>query len=220
MYKRSITTSGNSNWQADAYLIELIHLYAPRSILDVGVGKWAKIGNLVRRSYDEWTAIHYNQYPVFLAGIEGHLDNYDYIKDNSPNIYDSLIYADALQTLKDIDRCIDPFRDGEKYLRMEHANKNKYTYHTNFDVIVFGDILEHFSMTDALEIVHMYSICNRALIIQLPLGEYPQEVEVNPLETHRSTWGYEDIMKLKPAGLRKFTDFVGRDFVVFAIPKF
>jgi len=201
MYKRSEISTGNSNWQADAYLIDLMRLYNPKSILDIGVGKWAKIGNLVRRSIDEWNWIAYQQSPIILSGIEGHGANIDYINNNYPNIYDML-------TL----HMIDTMESKLEILKL--CADGQYP-----DVIVMGDIIEHFEKEAISVFINSLSIITKkAIIVQLPLGKYEQIVEINPLENHRSTWLYEDIQKLRPAGLRKFIDWVGRDFVVFSIP--
>jgi hypothetical protein len=196
MYERDSKSTGNSNWQADAYIIDLIHLYNPVSILDLGVGKWAKMGTLIRRSFDEWNGIQYGCKPVRLDGVEGFSPNLDYVFANSPNIYDNLFSSDI-----------------REYLSRTHA-------YAKYDVAILGDVLEHFVYSDANYILFLLEkMIQKAIIVQLPLGEYKQELELNPLENHRHTWTFEDIQKLRPAGLRKFTDYVGRDFIVFAIPK-
>jgi hypothetical protein len=90
----------------------------------------------------------------------------------------------------------------------------------DIDVAILGDVLEHFSMKNAQHIItRLKDIVKKAIIVQMPLGAYEQQVEINPLENHKSYWLPLDIQKLQPAGLRKFTDFSGREFVVFAIPK-
>ena len=82
------------------------------------------------------------------------------------------------------------------------------------------DVLEHLVWHPAIELIQLLRVISRkAIIVQLPIGDYPQEVPQNPLETHETTWTYEKLNYLKPAGLQVFKDFLGRDFVVFAIPK-
>jgi len=197
MYVRNIETTGNSNWQGDAYMLDLVHLYNPGVICDFGVGKWGKWGWLIRRSYDEWKAIHYKESQALIFGYEGSEKNFEALKMRTQSYgYDDIICADFLR------------------------------FHLNYpgdwptpEVCIFGDSLEHVDYTDAVELINQLKMfVKKAILVQLPLGEYEQEVDINPFENHRSTWGYEEIMHLKPAGLRKFTDFVGRDFVIFSIP--
>jgi hypothetical protein len=195
MYKRDVATTGNSNWQADAYLIDLLRLYHPESILDLGVGKWAKMGNLIRRSIDEWNYIQYGASPIRIVGVEGYRLNYRYITDNYPNVYDVV----HLKLIEDF---------------ITEALEMSCTW----DVIILGDVLEHINAGFAV-IKQLLELTKKAIIVQLPLGEYKQEVLINPLENHRETWTSDKIAELYPAGLKKFVDYAGRDFVVFSIPK-
>ena len=134
---------------------------------------------------------------LILVGIEGHLPNWDMA--NRSGIYDYLFY--------------------EKIEEFVVKDAPDWRYTGRIDVAVFGDVLEHFELKTAKMIVEkVKKRCTKAIIVQMPLGEYKQEVEINPLENHRSTWTFEEIQSLDPAGLRKFIDNVGREFVVFAIP--
>lgn len=197
MYRRDEHSTGNSNWQGDAYLVELIHLYHPQSILDLGVGKWAKMGNLIRRSYDEWLWIQYGEAQIRIYGVEGDELNIRYVNTYFPNLYDEIAHREIYE-----------------YLR-ESENIDRKT----IDIVILGDVLEHFKKEKAYGIIEMCrNLARKAILVQLPLGIYPQTIEGHPLEEHKSSWFPEDIQKLRPAGLRKFTDFSGRDFVVFSIP--
>jgi hypothetical protein len=189
--------TGNSNWQGDARIVELLHLYNPIDALDLGVGKWGKFGYLFRKSFHEWRNIVYNENESrYLIGIEGSKENAEVLKD-SCWYYNEIIVADILE-----------------YTRILYKSEKK------FDVVFLGDVLEHLVWHPAIELIQLLRVISRkAIIVQLPIGDYPQEVPQNPLETHETTWTYEKLNYLKPAGLQVFKDFLGRDFVVFAIPK-
>jgi 2-polyprenyl-3-methyl-5-hydroxy-6-metoxy-1,4-benzoquinol methylase/glycosyltransferase involved in cell wall biosynthesis len=74
-----------------------------------------------------------------------------------------------------------------------------------FNLVLLGDMLEHLTRDDAVNLVNT---CNHllephgAMIISLPIGEYPQEAfQGNPYEAHLATWHAEDVMRdLAPDG--------------------
>lgn len=64
-----------------------------------------------------------------------------------------------------------------------------------YDVVILGDVLEHLTRDDAVELVTVARAAARvAVIASLPLGEYPQgEWQGNPHEAHLATWTDDDV---------------------------
>jgi len=185
--------TGNSNWQGDPYIIDLLHLYNPQVALDLGVGKWGKFGFLFRRSFEDWRKICYGESNRrILHGVEGHQGNYDILCGSC--WYYNLIFNEEIT----------------RWLE-KHSKDHKY------DLAFLGDVLEHFDFATAKWIILRLRMICKVVIVQMPIGEYPQEVPDNKLETHRHSWTFEDVQTLKPSGLKIFNDFLGRPFVVFSI---
>lgn len=74
-----------------------------------------------------------------------------------------------------------------------------------FSLIIIGDMLEHMSRPLALNLIE---ICKDilepmgAIMISVPIGEYPQDEYLgNPYEAHVDTWHVDDVMRdIKPDG--------------------
>jgi hypothetical protein len=57
----------------------------------------------------------------------------------------------------------------------------------DYDLVIFGDVLEHMTMEEAMTVVGR--LLTKYAIISIPLGLCPQEAtEENPYEAHVSTW--------------------------------
>lgn len=64
----------------------------------------------------------------------------------------------------------------------------------SYDLVLGIDILEHFTTEDGLVFLdHCKRIASRAALISTPKIFYPQEVEANPFENHRSLWSAEQL---------------------------
>lgn len=60
-----------------------------------------------------------------------------------------------------------------------------------YDVVLFGDVLEHMPHFDALLSWHLARQRSRAVIASIPLGDCPQGAsEGNEHEAHVSTWSH------------------------------
>lgn len=63
-----------------------------------------------------------------------------------------------------------------------------------FDVCILGDVLEHMSYKDAVELVRKCAAHSYNVIASIPLGPWPQEaVDNNPYEAHVETWTDDDV---------------------------
>lgn len=64
-----------------------------------------------------------------------------------------------------------------------------------FDVVIFGDVLEHMSANEAQIVFRLAKEMAKCIVVSIPIGSYPQGVwEDNPYEEHiKDDWTIEDI---------------------------
>jgi hypothetical protein len=63
-----------------------------------------------------------------------------------------------------------------------------------WDLVILGDVLEHMTKPEALAVVDQALAHADAVLVVVPLGEWPQGPEEgNPLEAHVSTWELPDL---------------------------
>lgn len=66
-----------------------------------------------------------------------------------------------------------------------------------FDLVVFGDVLEHMLRDDAWNVVD--NLLHRHGLISIPIGPCPQDpTEENPYEEHLCEWSTEDVLATFP----------------------
>lgn len=65
-----------------------------------------------------------------------------------------------------------------------------------FDVVIFGDILEHMSKEEALELWDALPSITRYALIAIPIIHYHQgEINGNPYEVHvKDDWSHEEVL--------------------------
>jgi len=92
----------------------------------------------------------------------------------------------------------------------EFKLKNKYNFvyegdvrdhdHFFYDLIIFGDILEHMSVSDALEVWNKVSKQADYAVISIPIIHYHQgEINGNPYERHvKDDWSHEEVLLTFP----------------------
>ena len=66
----------------------------------------------------------------------------------------------------------------------------------NYDVVIYGDILEHMSKDDAITVWENTSKSANNAVITIPIIHYPQgESEGNPYEAHiKDDWTHEEVL--------------------------
>ena len=61
-----------------------------------------------------------------------------------------------------------------------------------YDVVILGDVLEHFTLADALQVWASARAHARYVVLSIPIVEYPQGVHYdNVHETHLHVWSHE-----------------------------
>jgi hypothetical protein len=154
----------------------------PQSILDVGVG-FGKWGHLFREYTDIVQAAQdiarYERanWKVRIDGIEGHAA---YMTEMHRFLYNNIYTGDAAAILPTLPA---------------------------YDLIFFGDIIEHFTKRDGLELLRQaIAKSNKAVIISTPKFDTAQGACFgNELERHRSLWQAGDFQSL-PGGIVKTID--------------
>jgi 2-polyprenyl-3-methyl-5-hydroxy-6-metoxy-1,4-benzoquinol methylase len=70
----------------------------------------------------------------------------------------------------------------------------------NYDLIIFGDVLEHMTKEEALNVYKKSLSSSKFVIFSMPIINYPQGHEHgNPYEEHVvDDWNHEDIMSFFP----------------------
>jgi S-adenosylmethionine:diacylglycerol 3-amino-3-carboxypropyl transferase len=66
----------------------------------------------------------------------------------------------------------------------------------NYDIVIFGDILEHMTKEDALKVWDKVSKQAKYAVISIPIVHYPQDAyEGNPYEIHvKDDWTHEEVL--------------------------
>jgi SAM-dependent methyltransferase len=67
----------------------------------------------------------------------------------------------------------------------------------NYDLVIFGDILEHMSKEEAVEVWNKVSGSAKYAVIAIPIIHYHQgEVNGNPYERHvKDDWSYNEVLE-------------------------
>lgn len=156
----------SSTWVHSSTIQDLFWRYKPNSLLDVGIG-FGRWGFLAREQLDIFRGrLQRSQWKTEIWGIEIFPQ---YIQSHQHWLYDRIIVEDA---------------------QLWFAKNNR-----RFDVIIAGDVVEHFNKDEAQKLIAaMFATVNKAVIICIPLGcGYPQgETLGNIHESHLSTWEKEE----------------------------
>lgn len=78
----------------------------------------------------------------------------------------------------------------------------------NFDLVIFGDVLEHMTRAEARELWMKASREAKSAIISIPTIHFPQgDIEGNPYEIHvEEHWTHDEILEFFP-GITGFQNF-------------
>ncbi len=164
------------------FVTEILKLN-PTSILDIGIG-FGKYGFLCREYLETWKGNNYpNQWKVKIDGIE---------------IWKE--YVDNFTWLYTI------------YNRIYNCPAIDCIYKlAQYDVIIAGDVLEHMTKDEGLDVLDRCKfLAKKAIIVSIPLGKewLNNKVFDNPYEQHQAVWTLDDIrgfdiIKIWQVGNRK-----------------
>jgi hypothetical protein len=183
---------GTSNWQNISYNIELVRKLNPASILDVGVG-FGRWGILFREFLEIWENSGYDgKWERTIDGIEIFPG---YIKDYHKYFYNNIFMGDALDILERTDK--------------------------QYDLINFGDVIEHFDKTSGEKLIETAMDKSKYVLINIPIGKHWAQsgTKENPNEAHKSIWYNNDFTKFKYYKIKSFCDNTLRNFSVVLLSK-
>lgn len=140
-------------------VIDYIWSNNPQSLLDVGVG-FGGMGVLFRQTMDvRWGRVRSETWETTLDGIE--IDE-DY-ENKCWDVYSNVFIGDVRELITKLDK--------------------------KYDLIFFGDILEHLEKNDALELVKIAKNISKTILITTPQNFSGNEAEAerfdNEYETHK-----------------------------------
>jgi len=184
---------GSSNWQNISHCIELIRLVNPRKILDFGIG-FGRWGILSREFLEIWDKDNYSgNWEIKIDGVEVFQD---YIKSYHSYFYDNIIQEEGYNWLK---KC-----------------------KTNYDLIIFGDVLEHFDRKTAEKIIELSLSLSKYILINIPIGDKWGQGMLNDniYEKHKSIWKINDFKKYKYHNIKQFRDFSRRKYISVLISSY
>ena len=178
---------GTSNWQNISYNIDLIRKIDPKSILDIGVG-FGRWAILFREFLEVWDSGIYDcKWKRTIDGVEIYPP---YIQEYHKFFYDTIYINNALDFFKILER--------------------------EYDLINFGDILEHMDKESGEEAITLALQKSRFVLITVPIGKHWHQdgTPGNPYEAHKSIWYNRDFVKYKHNKIKCFEDFTKRDYSV------
>lgn len=181
-----------SNWQNISYNIDLIKRLDPKTILDIGIG-YGRWGMLLREFLEVWGDGNFSaEWKRTVDGVEIFAD---YIKPYHRHFYNEIHIGDALKFL-------------------ENSVKK-------YDLIICGDVLEHFIKEDAFKVIDLCLSKGKYVMINIPVGTNWKQgpVNGNDYERHRSEWTNSDFKRYDNRLIKKFQDVELRDFSVILLSK-
>ncbi|MFW5437700.1 hypothetical protein [Paenibacillus apiarius] len=181
---------GTSNWQNVSFCIDLIRRINPSSILDVGIG-FGRWGIISREFLDVWNGkIKKDSWDIHVEGIEAFSSN---IENHHKEFYSKIWEQDARNFF---DSCS-----------------------TNYDLVIFGDVLEHFYKEEGYKILDIALKLSDYVMINIPIGQNWEQGSLygNEYEEHKSEWEFEDFNRYSIIRKKVFKDFIGRDFVTILL---
>lgn len=179
---------GTSNWQNIPFCIDVLMKIQPKNVLDVGVG-FGRWGILIREFCEVWSGrIFPDQWLINIEGIEAYEKS---ISAYHPYFYNKIHIGDALKIIPSMP--------------------------DNWDIVIFGDVLEHFERNDAENLLEWATLNSKYVMLNIPLGDvWPQEESYgNIYEKHQSIWMPQDFKRFNPLISRIMLDFKGRPFGIF-----
>ncbi len=183
---------GTSNWQQIPFCVEALMKIAPMRVLDVGVG-FGRWGIVVREFCDVWyQRVFRNDWKVRVEGIEVFPQNID---EYHRSFYNQIHVGDAAKVL--------PTLEGP------------------FDVVIFGDVLEHFTKEVGEGLLRTALDKSQYVIVNIPLGEdWPQEAQYgNEHEEHLAVWAPDDFAGFGLVRMALLKDYIGRPHGSFVLSR-
>lgn len=94
---------------------------------------------------------------------------------------------------------IEEFKLNNKYSRVYEADVRDHD-NFNYDLVIFGDILEHMTKEEALDVWELASRSAKHAVIAIPIIHYHQHaINGNPYEEHvKEDWSHQEVLDTFP----------------------
>ncbi len=181
---------GTSNWQNISYCIELIRRINPSSILDIGAG-FGRWGILSREFLEIWDEGNYtDNWKRKIDAVEIYGK---YVKPYHNFFYNNVYIMNAEDFINDL---ID-----------------------KYDLIICGDVIEHFEKKKGKEFINMCLSRCKYLLINIPIGKKWEQniINDNEYEAHKSIWYKRDFKEYRNRKIKNFRDYIMRRFSVILL---
>ena len=162
----------------------------PDRVLDVGVG-FGRWGMIVREFCDVWSGHALRStWKVWIEGVEAFPPNID--------IYHNFFYDK---------------------IHMGDFRKVVCELQARWNLIIFGDVLEHFEKQEAVSLLKWALDCSDYVLVNVPLGsDWPQDrTDDNKYERHLSVWNAAEFCPFPVCWEGFFQDYIGRPFGSFIL---
>jgi 2-polyprenyl-3-methyl-5-hydroxy-6-metoxy-1,4-benzoquinol methylase len=91
---------------------------------------------------------------------------------------------------------VEMFELRRKYDVVHVADIRSFPWPNQYDVVILGDVLEHFTLADALQVWANARAHARYVVLSIPIVEYPQGAHYdNVHETHLHVWSHELVVE-------------------------
>ena len=181
---------GTSNLQHIPYMAELFRLVEPQKILDIGVG-FGRWGIVAHEFLDVWyDKVNPLDWTLKIDGIEAFEPN---IQDYHKHFYNNIFLGDAKEKIYELD--------------------------DDYDLMIFGDVLEHFTKEDGELLLQIGLKKSRYVIVAVPLGENWEQDEIygNIYEKHLASWYVDEFRLFHCVEGKLFKDYIDRTHGVFLL---
>jgi SAM-dependent methyltransferase len=184
--------AGTSSWHNIGYCVDVMMKIEPESVLDVGAG-FGRWGVLAREFCDVWRGRFFpDQWTVRVDAVEAFEKN---VCEWHRHFYNQIYVADAAELLTP-ERC-------------------------DYDLIILGDVLEHFERGIAEDLLQRCVDRARYVMVNIPLGASYEQGDMygNVYERHRSVWHVIDFHRRELRHFRLFRDYMERPYGVFVLSR-
>jgi hypothetical protein len=184
---------GTSNWQQISFCVEALMRIEPKRVLDIGVG-FGRWGVMTREFCDVWPGrVFRPEWQTHVEGVEAFPKNID---GYHQYFYDQIHVGDLRALLPQ--------------------------FQQRFNLIIFGDVLEHFEKQDARKLLDWSTGLSDYVLVNIPLGEHWEQGEKyeNPYEQHLSTWNAVEFEEYYLRRQAAFRDYIDRPHGSFLLSRY
>jgi SAM-dependent methyltransferase len=163
-------------------------MLGPKSVLDIGIG-YGRWGILSREFLDISGARYFRD--LWRTRIDGIEIFPKYIESYHSFFYNNIYIGDAFQVIDQLE--------------------------FSYDLIILGDVLEHFEKPKALEFLNKCMLTGKAVLLIIPIGTNWEQGQAygNEFETHLSFWEESELDIFPTYSKAIFKDEASREFATY-----